>query len=95
MELKYTNKFFRDLKRLKNDKTLIYTIAKKANNIKAASSIKEIHELIRIRKTQAHYRIKIKISDKLVYRIGVVAIKNTVWFACINNDKKRFYKGFP
>lgn len=95
MELKYTNRFLRDLKKYKDEKDLIQIIGKKANGITKASSADDIHELVRIRKTSSHYRIKIKISDKTVYRLGIIILRNTVWLASIESDKRRFYKNFP
>ena len=95
MELKYSNKFVRQLKRYNHDKKLFQILARKINHIESVSSSSEFHELVRIRKTSAHYRIKIKITDKIVYRIGISIHRNTLWLAFIETYKKRFYKNFP
>jgi hypothetical protein len=95
MEYEYTNKFVRDLKRYQNNKDLIHIIGQKINLVIKVKSAKEIIELVPIRKTTSRYRIKIKFSKEKVYRIGIVILKNTVWFACIDDNKKRFYKRFP
>lgn len=95
MELKFSNKFTRQLKQYKNEKKLFQNLASKIKHIKSAVSISEITELVKIRKTSIHYRIRIKISERKVYRIGIIILHRTIWFACIENDKKRFYKQFP
>ena len=74
---------------------MIRIIGEKVNHIIKVESAEEIHELVSIRKTTSRYRIKIKLSDEEVYRIGIVILKNTVWFACIDVNKRRFYKRFP
>jgi len=95
MELKYSKKFVRQLKEFKHDVKLFQSLSKKIKYFQSVSTLSEIQELVQIRKTTVHYRIKIKVSDKKVYRIGVSILKNTVWLASIENDKKRFYKQFP
>lgn len=95
MEYEYSNKFLKDLERYKNKRQLLNIIGRKVQHIKKAESTNEIHELVSIRKTKSHYRIKIKLSEKEVYRVGIVILKKTIWFACIDKDKRRFYKRFP
>ena len=95
MELKYSKKFVRQLKEYKNDEHFFQILSKKIKHFESVSAISEIHELVQIRKTTVHYRIKIKVSDKKVYRIGISIFKHVIWLACIENDKKRFYKQFP
>lgn len=95
MELKYSRKFIRQLTQYRQDKNLAHVLARKIKHIEKVSVAAEINELVQIRKTSTHYRIKIKISEKSVYRIGIKILNNRVWFACIEKDKKRFYKQFP
>lgn len=77
------------------NKDLISIVAKKIQHVSKAKTLEDITELVTIRKTTSHYRIKIKLPDKSVYRMGIKVLKNTVWFACLENDKKNFYKKFP
>ncbi|HLG36397.1 MAG TPA: hypothetical protein VI757_16080 [Bacteroidia bacterium] len=95
MELKYSKKFVRQLRQYRNDEKFFQILSRKIRHIESVNSPAEISELVRIRKTSAHYRIKIKLSDRIVYRIGISVFRNTVWFASIENDKKRFYRQFP
>jgi hypothetical protein len=95
MELKYSNRFVRQLKQYRQDEKLFLLLGKKIKHIQSVDAAADISELVRIRKTTAHYRIKIKISERVVYRVGIAIHNNAVWFACIENDKKRFYRQFP
>lgn len=95
MELKFSKKFVRQLEEYKNDEKLFQILSKKIKYFESVSEPAAIHELVQIRKTTAHFRIKIKISDKKVYRIGISILKRVIWLACIENDKRRFYKQFP
>ena len=95
MEYEYTKKYWKDLKRYTTNKELIILVAKKTQSVIKAKALSDISELVPIRKTSAHYRIKIKLSDKNTFRIGLRVLKNTVWFSCLENNKKRFYKKFP
>lgn len=94
MEYEYTKKFEKDLQRYKNNPALIRIIGKKIKHIIRSASIDEIQELVPIRKKISRYRIKIRLAENRIFRIGIVVLKNTVWFACIDKDKKRFYKRF-
>ncbi len=95
MEVKYSRKFVRQLNQYKQDEKLLQAIAKKIKHFQSVTSTIGIHELVQIRKTSAHYRIKIKLSNRIVYRIGISILHNAIWFACIEKDKKRFYRQFP
>ncbi|MBI3501105.1 MAG: hypothetical protein HY063_04860 [Bacteroidetes bacterium] len=94
MEYEYTNRYERDLLRYTDNEELIHIIAKKVLHITRIDSIDEMHETVVLRKKTSRYRIKIKLSQDEVYRIGIIVLKNTVWFTCIDKDKKRFYKRF-
>lgn len=95
MEIKYSRKFIRQLNQYRQDEKLLHTLTKKIKHIQSVSSPADIHELVQIRKTSAHYRIKVKISERIVYRIGISIFHNAIWLACIEKDKKRFYRQFP
>ena len=95
MELRFSKKFVRQLKKYDGDEKLMQLLAKKIKHVQSVSASSAISELVPIRKTASHYRIKFKISDLTVYRLGLQCYHNTVWFACIEKDKKRFYKQFP
>lgn len=94
MEYEFTRQFAKDLKSYTDDKSFLQTIGKRVNETNRADSINEIHGLKDIRGTTAHFRFKIK-TNKAIYRIGIKLLKNVIWFACIDNNKKRFYKRFP
>lgn len=94
MEYEYTNRYERDLLRYNDNEELILAIAKKVIHVTKIDSIDELHEAVLLRKKTSRYRIKIKLSPDEVYRIGIIVLKNTVWFTCIDKDKKRFYKRF-
>ena len=94
MEYEYTNQYERDFLRYKNNEELIHSIGKKVLHVTKINSIDELSEAIALRKKTSRFRIKIKLSPDEVYRIGIIVLKNTVWFTCIDKDKKRFYKRF-
>ena len=94
MEYEFTKQFAGDLRRYKTDQQFIHSIGKRINETIVALSIVDIHGLSQIRGITVHYRFKIK-TKEAVYRIGIKRLKKVIWFACIDNDKKRFYKRFP
>ena len=94
MEYEYTNRYERDLLRYKHIEELIHSIGKKVLHVTKIDWIDEMQEAVALRKKTSRYRIKIKLSEDEVYRIGIIVLKNTVWFASIDKDKKRFYKRF-
>lgn len=94
MDYEFTNEFLKDLKRFRSDQRLLQHLEAKINHTYNSISIEELNGFVPIRGTTTHYRFKIK-TNKSIYRIGVRRIKKVIWFACIDNDKKRFYKRFP
>jgi len=94
MEYEFTKQFLRDVKRFHRDDKFVHHLGAKINHTFNAVSIDKIDGLVSIRGTAVHYRFKIK-TDKCVYRIGIKRLKKIIWFACIDNNKKRFYKRFP
>ncbi len=94
MVLKYDKKFYRDLNKI-SDKELVSEILPKIiRNVKSANHISEIGHLKQLEKYSVRYRIKIKITDKRTYRIGVIIRGNTVWFVRLLHRNK-IYKQFP
>ncbi len=94
MEYELTNQFLRDIRRYKTDKTFVRAIGARINETISAKELNDIHGLVLIRGTTAHFRFKIR-SGNTTYRIGIKKLKNVIWFACVENNKSRFYKGFP
>ena len=94
MDYEFTNEFLKDLKRFRPDRKLLQNLEAKINHTYNSASIEQLDGFIRIRGTTTHYLFKIK-TNKTIYRIGVKRIKKVIWFACIDNNKKRFYKRFP
>jgi hypothetical protein len=94
MEYKLTNQFLKDVKSFGGDNNFVHLLAAKIKETVTATSFDQLDGLVSIRGTSAHYRFKIK-TDKTIYRIGIKRFKKVVWFACIDNNKKRFYKRFP
>jgi hypothetical protein len=94
MDYEFTNEFLKDLKHFGPDSKFLQQLEAKINHTFNVTSIGRIDGFVPIRGTTTHYRFKIK-TDKTIYRIGVKRIKKVIWFACIDNNKKRFYKRFP
>lgn len=94
MEYEFTNQFLKDLKRFRKDARFLQHLGAKINHTFKTESIDKIDGLEPIRGTTIHYRFKIK-TDTFIYRIGIKRLKKIIWFACIDNNKKRFYKRFP
>lgn len=88
MVLKFKGQFNRDID-IKNQEVLEEVFAA-INDVKAADSISQIHQLKKLRKYKTHYRIKVA----KIYRIGVTIRGNTVWFACFG-QRSTIYKYFP
>ncbi len=88
MELRYKGQFNRDID-ISN--TIILMAVKDAIlNVKNAAGINKIHNLKKLRKYTAHYRIKIDEN----YRIGLIIRQNTVWLSRFGH-RNNFYKYFP
>ncbi|MFH1004311.1 MAG: type II toxin-antitoxin system RelE/ParE family toxin [Bacteroidota bacterium] len=63
-------------------------------NVKNANHISKINNLKQLEKYSVRYRIKIKITDKRTYRIGVIIRGNIIWFVRLLHRRK-IYKQFP
>ncbi len=94
MVYEFTNQFLKDAKRFHKDSKFVHLLGAKINETLNANSIEGIAGLQLIRGTFVHYRFKIK-TDSSVYRVGIKSLKKVIWFACVDSNKKRFYKRFP
>lgn len=94
MECEFTKQFLKDIKSFQKDSKLVPLLGAKINQTLKANSISEVQGLQLIRGTSVHYRFKIK-TDIFIYRVGIKKLKKVIWFTCIDNHKKRFYKRFP
>jgi mRNA interferase RelE/StbE len=94
MVLKFDKKFYRDLNKISDHELVSEILPKIILNVKNASHISEINNLKHLEKYSVRYRIKIKITDKRTYRIGVIIRGNAVWFVRLLH-RKRIYKQFP
>ncbi|HTA26251.1 MAG TPA: hypothetical protein VK809_00570 [Bacteroidia bacterium] len=84
----------KDAKSFDDDSEFVHLLAVKVKHITKVASMEDIDGLVPIRKTTTNYRFKIK-TNKSTYRVGIKRIKKIIWLACIDNNKKRFYKRFP
>ena len=91
MELIFRPAFNRDLKKVKNKKVLL-ELAASLRQIEKAGSKEKIGGLKKLRDYSHYYRIKIKISDKLDYRLVVMIRNNKVWAENFALAKRIFYK---
>ena len=88
MELKYNGQFNRDIAH--RNRELSVAIKHAILNVKKASTISQIQNLVKLKKYKVHYRIKV--ADD--YRIGIIIRGNKVWFARFGH-RSNFYKTFP
>lgn len=93
MDYKLTDGFIKDTKSYGHDRDFLHLVAGKIKETVKAKSFEDISGLVHIRGRETHYRFKIK-TRKTIYRIGIKVLGNTIWFARLDNDKKRFYKRF-
>lgn len=89
MKIKYENSFYKDLKKIKDNK-LKQQIMTTINDIKVLYSISEIRNIKKLIGYHDYYRIRIS-----NYRIGIKLIdKNIISFIRIKH-RKDIYKFFP
>jgi hypothetical protein len=91
MELIFRSSFYREFDRLKN-KDVLNSLKNIFNQIGKAESIDEIGNLKKLRNYTYYYRIKIKVSDKIDYRLVLMIRNNKVWAESIALASKIFYK---
>ena len=91
MVLKYKPKFRRDLLQLKGKAQLSEKVFAVIKQIKSASSLSEIPGYKSLDEYKIRFRIKIKISDKEDYRMGLIIKNNIIWAERIL-PRPNFYK---
>ncbi|MBI4648713.1 MAG: hypothetical protein HY738_19540 [Bacteroidia bacterium] len=89
MELIAKGKFYRNLANLNNRK-LIKAVDETLKQMQNAKDILQIPNLVKMKKFEVHYRIKVA-KD---YRIGAIIRGNKVWLSCFGH-RSNFYKRFP
>ncbi len=88
MNIAFESSFARDLKRV-NHKPLLDQIRRIINEVKAARTLGEIHNLEKMRGYETFYRIRLG-----EYRIGIEVINEKVIFVRIL-QRKDIYRYFP
>lgn len=88
MKLAFTNKFLKQVSKLK-DKKLAKEIEKVIESTESATSLSEIKNFKKLKGHQDYYRIRV--GD---YRIGIYFNDGDFTFAAIDN-RKDIYKYFP
>lgn len=80
--------------KLKKNERLFRFIIRKIQHIKLAKSLSAIDNIEKLDKYVVHYRIKIKLSEKENYRLGLIIRGKRVWMVRCEKRNK-FYKDFP
>jgi len=93
MELIFRSRFKRDLKKIK-DKEVLQSISNILRQIEDAKDIKLIGGLVKLKKYVHYYRIKIKLSERKDYRLGLMIKGKKVWAETIARRIK-IYRDFP
>ncbi|GIX48890.1 MAG: toxin RelE [Candidatus Tectimicrobiota bacterium] len=88
MKLEFRASFAKDLKRIR-DKPLLRRVKETINDVEAATSIREIKDLKKLRTEGRYYRIRL--GD---YRIGLIIEGDTVIFVRILH-RSEIYRYFP
>lgn len=88
MKVRFRNSFKKDLKRIK-DKSLLAQISSVIENVKAADSVGDVSNLLKLKGYQGFYRIRVG-----NYRLGLsVAEDEVVFVRCLH--RKEIYRVFP
>lgn len=91
MELIFRPIFYREFDNIKN-KDILKELQNIFHKIEKADSINEIGNLKKLRNYSHYYRIKIKISDKIDYRLVLMIRNKKVWAESVALSSKVFYK---
>lgn len=91
MELIFRAKFYRDFRKIRN-KEILRIATETLRQIERAKSIEAIGGLKKLRDYAHYYRVKIKVTNKLDYRLVFTIRGNKVWVERITPVKKVFYK---
>ncbi len=89
MELKFSGQFRRDI--ANRNKALSEEIRNTIKNAKEAQSLSQIQHLVKLKKYEVHYRIRVTEN----YRIGIIVRGNTVWFSRFGHRNLFYKKLFP
>ena len=94
MELRFRPKFRRDLLKLKGKEKLNNKVYSIIRQIKSARSISKIPGHKHLDQYKTRFRIKIKISEKDNYRMGLIIKGKTIWAERIlpRPDFYKFYR---
>lgn len=93
MELIFRPRFERDLEKIK-DKEVLKRISTILRQIENAKDIKLIGGLVKLKKYVHYYRIKIKLSERKNYRLGLMIKGKKVWAERVARRIK-IYRDFP
>jgi mRNA interferase RelE/StbE len=94
MDVRYKPSFSRDVREIKSDAELALALFNFLNNIRAAKKIEGILNCKKLDDYVTLYRVKIKLSVKKDYRIGMMIRGNTVWLTRFLHRNK-IYEEFP
>lgn len=94
MELRFRPRFYRDLSLLKGKKEISAAVYRVIRQVEEAKNISEINGLKKLVAYEVYYRIRLNISERDNYRIGLSIRGNKVWFDRIL-PRRKFYKHFP
>ena len=89
MELRFSGQFTRDIAHCNRE--VSREINRAIVNVKNASSVSQIQNLVKLRKYKVHYRIQVARE----YRIGILVRGNTVWFSRFGHRSIFYKKLFP
>jgi mRNA interferase RelE/StbE len=88
LKVRFRNSFKKDLKRIK-DKSLLSQISSVIENVKAADSVGDVSNLLKLKGYQGFYRIRVG-----NYRLGLSVTEEEVIFVrCLH--RKEIYRVFP
>lgn len=88
MKASFEESFGRDLRRIK-DRKLLQRVKQVIENVKSASKLSEINNLIKMKSYATFYRIRLG-----GYRIGIEVLENEVIFVRMLH-RKDIYRYFP
>ncbi|MBI3500778.1 MAG: type II toxin-antitoxin system RelE/ParE family toxin [Bacteroidetes bacterium] len=94
MDVKYKPKYSRDVRKIKSDSELSWALAAVLYNIRSAKNKGQINNLKKLDEYEVFYRIKIKLSHKKDYRLGIMIKGNKVWLLRFLKRRK-IYEEFP
>ena len=93
MELIFRPRFKYDIDKIK-DKEVLQNISVILRQIEESKDINQIGSLVKLEKYVHFYRIKIKLSTRKDYRLGLMIRGRKVWAERIATRRK-IYKDFP